>query len=1336
MSTRCAVIFFLFFFTFNVNAQTTWNGSVDDDWHKACNWSTNTIPTATDDVVIPVVTTYPVISGNAHCLTLTITSPAANAVTLQSSTGAELCISSTNAGPCVTPLTDNGGCVLHTTSAAPICENQTKALTSTVAGTFSILSGSGSISGTTYTPANIAVDESITIRFDDGGGNIEDVTFTVNVNNVANNTTNTASICETETKTLVGSPGGGTWSIVSGGGSIAGTTYTPPNVGANTNVTVRYTIPANGACPATTSDRTFTVTPSPGIASNTTSTASICEGGSTKALVGSPGGGTWSIVSGPGSISGTTYTSPSVGASTNVTVRYTIAASGACAATTSDRTFTVIDNTPANNTTSTAAICEISTKSLTATPSGGTWSVVSGGGSISGTTYTPPNVAVTTPVTVRYSIPAAGSCPASSSDRTFNVDPSSGVASNTTSTAAICEDQTKSLVGSPGGGTWSIVSGGGSITGTTYTPANVASNTPVTIRYTIAASGTCPATTSDRTFTVNVRNIASNTTNTAAICENQTKALVGSPGGGTWSVVSGGGSISGTTYTPPNVASNTSVTVRYTIPANGACASSFSDRTFTVNSSPGVASNTTSTASICEGSTKALSGSPGGGTWSVVSGGGSISGTTYTSPSVGSSTNVTVRYTIAGSGACAASTSDRTFTVIDNTPANNTTSTASICETSTKLLTATPSGGTWSVVSGGGSISGTTYTPPNVGVNTVVTVRYSIPAAGSCPATTSDRSFTVNPSPGVANNTTSTASICETNTKALTGTPGGGTWSIVSGGGSISGSTYTPANVASNTSVTIRYTIPASGACPATTSNRTFTVNPSLGTASNTTSTASICETSTKALSGTPGGGTWSIVSGGGSISGTTYTPPNVASNTNVTVRYTIPANGACPSSNSNRTFTVNSSPGVASNTTSTASICEGSTKTLTGSPGGGSWSIVSGGGSISGNTYTAPSVGSNTTVTVRYTMPANGACASTFSNRSFTVTNQLVANNTTSTASICEGSTKTLTGSPGGGSWSIVSGGGSISGNTYTAPSVGSNTTVTVRYTIPASGGCPASISNRSFTVTNLVAASNTTSTASICEGSTKTLTGTPGGGTWSIVSGGGSISGNTYTAPSVGSNTTVTIRYTRPASGGCPATTSDRSFTVTNQLVANNTTSTAAIDDTETKALTGTPGGGSWSIISGGGSISGTTYTPADVSATTTVRIRYTRPASGGCPATTDDVVFDVNDASIPGAWFEPCNPGTPTGPFSFCSYDYFVCPGPGTTHVFYNNTSATITVTLPTQAGYVYLPSNPFTLPPGTSQGVSNSGGTPCNGFAQFGVATWTGSDGSSGSFNVVH
>ena len=38
-------------------------------------------------------------------------------------------------------------------------------------------------------------------------------------------------------------------------------------------------------------------------------------------------------------------------------------------------------------------------------------------------------------------------------------------------------------------------------------------------------------------------------------------------------------------------------------------------------------------------------------------------------------------------------------------------------------------------------------------------------------------------------------------------------------------------------------------------------------------------------------------------------------------------------------------------------------------------------------------------------------------------------------------------------------------------------------------------------------VVANNTTSTADITEGQTKTLTATPAGGTWSIVSGSGSI-------------------------------------------------------------------------------------------------------------------------------------------------------------------------------------------------------------------------------------
>ena len=110
-------------------------------------------------------------------------------------------------------------------------------------------------------------------------------------------------------------------------------------------------------------------------------------------------------------------------------------------------------------------------------------------------------------------------------------------ADNTTATASITEGQTKNLTGNPSGGSWSIVSGGGSITGSTYTPANINTNTTVKIRYTIAADGSCAATTDDVTFTVTpvCDVVADNTTTTALITEGQTKNLTGNPPGGTWS---------------------------------------------------------------------------------------------------------------------------------------------------------------------------------------------------------------------------------------------------------------------------------------------------------------------------------------------------------------------------------------------------------------------------------------------------------------------------------------------------------------------------------------------------------------------------------------------------------------------------------------------------------------------------------------------------------------------------------------------------------------------------------------------------------------------------------
>ncbi|WP_026775622.1 SdrD B-like domain-containing protein [Polaribacter sp. Hel_I_88] len=1155
----------------------------------------------------------------------------------------------------------------NTTSTASINEDETKTLSATPAGgTWSIVSGGGTINGTTYTPDNINTDTTIVIRYTiaadgDCAATSDDITFTVTpvCDVVADNTTSTASINEDETKTLSATPAGGTWSIVSGGGTINGTTYTPDDINTNTTVVIRYTIAADGDCAATTDDVTFTVTPvCDVVADNTTSTASITEG-ETKTLSGAPNGGTWSIVSGGGSISGSTYTPDDINTNTTVVIRYTIAADGDCAATSDDVTFTVtpVCDVVADNTTSTASINEDETKTLSATPAGGTWSIVSGGGTINGTTYTPDNINTDTTIVIRYTIAADGDCAATSDDITFTVTPVCDVvADNTTSTASITEGQTKTLTGAPNGGTWSIVSGGGTINGTTYTPADINTGTTVVIRYTIAADGDCAATSDDITFTVTpvCDVVADNTTSTASINEGETKTLTGAPNGGTWSIFSGGGSISGTTYTPDNINTATTVVIRYTIAADGDCAATTDDVTFTVTPiCDVVADNTTSTASITEGQTKTLTGAPNGGTWSIVSGGGTINGTTYTPADINTDTTVVIRYTIAADGDCAATTDDVTFTVtpVCDVVADNTTSTASITENETKTLTGAPNGGTWSIVSGGGSISGTTYTPADINTDTSVVIRYTIAADGDCAETSDDVTFTVAPvCDVVADNTTSNASITEGQTKTLSGAPAGGTFSIVSGGGTINGTTYSPSDINTNTTVVIRYTIAADGDCAATTDDVTFTVTPVCNVvADNTTSTASITENETKTLTGAPNGGIWSIVSGGGSISGTTYTPADINTDTSVVIRYTIAADGDCAATSDDVTFTVTPvCDVVADNTTSDASITEGETKTLTGAPNGGTWSIVSGGGTINGTTYSSADINTDTTVVIRYTIAADGDCAATSDDVTFTVTPvcDVVADNTTSTTSITEGETKTLTGAPNGGTWSIVSGGGTINGTTYTPDDINTNTTVVIRYTIAADGDCAATTDDVTFTVTPVcdVVADNTTSTASITEGETKTLSGAPNGGTWSIVSGGGSISGTTYTPADINTDTSVVIRYTIAADGDCAATTDDVTFTVTPvcNVVADNTTSTASITEGETKTLTGAPNGGTWSIVSGGGTINGTTYTPADINTDTSVVIRYTIAADGDCAATTDDVTFTVT----PVATADPCTVGAIVG------------------------------------------------------------------------------------------
>ncbi|WP_253524373.1 beta strand repeat-containing protein [Runella salmonicolor] len=77
----------------NPTGTLTWTGLVDTDWNTACNWTPSSVPTATNDVVIPATTNEPIIgSGMSVAQNITITGSGAS---LTVNAGATLTISST-----------------------------------------------------------------------------------------------------------------------------------------------------------------------------------------------------------------------------------------------------------------------------------------------------------------------------------------------------------------------------------------------------------------------------------------------------------------------------------------------------------------------------------------------------------------------------------------------------------------------------------------------------------------------------------------------------------------------------------------------------------------------------------------------------------------------------------------------------------------------------------------------------------------------------------------------------------------------------------------------------------------------------------------------------------------------------------------------------------------------------------------------------------------------------------------------------------------------------------------------------------------------------------------
>jgi len=96
----------------------TWTGTVDTDWHKPCNWDQLRLPTCSDTVIIPNVSSnnYPVVTGIAHSKYVRITANVSNALRIQGTGRLDI---SAGGGACSGTPTNNSGALTNISILGP-----------------------------------------------------------------------------------------------------------------------------------------------------------------------------------------------------------------------------------------------------------------------------------------------------------------------------------------------------------------------------------------------------------------------------------------------------------------------------------------------------------------------------------------------------------------------------------------------------------------------------------------------------------------------------------------------------------------------------------------------------------------------------------------------------------------------------------------------------------------------------------------------------------------------------------------------------------------------------------------------------------------------------------------------------------------------------------------------------------------------------------------------------------------------------------------------------------------------------------------------------------------
>ncbi len=334
---------------------------------------------------------------------------------------------------------------------------------------------------------------------------------------------------------------------------------------------------------------------------------------------------------------------------------------------------------------------------------------------------------------------------------------------------------------------------------------------------------------------------------------------------------------------------------------------------------------------------------------------------------------------------------------------------------------------------------------------------------------------------------TGPSTVCVGGTIALSETTAGGIWSSSNPAvGTVDPSGNVTGILPGVTTITYSIDNP----CGTLSASWPVTVNPAVAAIS--PASATLCIGSSVTFTDATSGGTWALTNTNATHVAGVVTGAIVGLDT---VTYTV---SGCTAT---APVTVVAAP--AAITPANTTVCTGLTVTLTDATGGGTWSASNAHGTVAGGIVTGVSAGIDT---ISYSI---GTCAS----KAYVTINASPAAISPASATICMGSTVSLTDATGGGTWSAQNGNATVVGGLVTGVAAGVDN---ISYSI---GSC---YSISAITVVSAPAPLSPTS-ASVCVGGTVTFTDATGGGTWSMVNADATVSGGIVTGVAVGIDTIV---------------------------------------------------------------------------------------------------------------------------------------------------------------------------------------------------------------------